>query len=179
MATYSESFKGWLDINNDGVLDSATEEIFSDNSLTNHNGWFTIPDANAVYGQPLRLRIASDYQNNPTPTPCLDLRFGQVEDYSVFLQFYDGINTLSSEIGFVVYPNPYDQSTNIEYNLKSSSKVSVEVYDVLGSKVETFASSDMQAAGKHNYQFSGKSAGIYYVKITANGTSAIQKIVKM
>ncbi|MBL0104806.1 MAG: T9SS type A sorting domain-containing protein [Bacteroidetes bacterium] len=177
--TYSEAFKGWLDINNDGVLDPATEEIFSDNSLTTHNGWFSIPDAGAVYGQPLRLRIASDYQSNPTPTPCLDLQFGQVEDYSVFLQFYDGINTLSSEIGFVVYPNPFDQSTNIEYNLKSSSKVSVEVYDVLGSKVETFATSDMQAAGKHTYQFSGKSAGIYYVKITANGTSAIQKIVKM
>jgi hypothetical protein len=177
--TYSEALKAWLDINNDGVLDPATEEIFTDVALTNHTGYFNIPATNAVYGQPLRLRIASDYQANPTPTPCLDLQFGQVEDYSVFLQFYDGVNSLSSEIGFVVYPNPFDQSTNIEYNLKASSKVSVEVYDVLGSKVETFASADMQTTGKHTYQFSGKSAGIYYVKITANGTSAIQKIVKM
>ncbi|MFN8166031.1 MAG: PKD domain-containing protein [Bacteroidia bacterium] len=177
--TYSESFKMWLDINNDGTLDPATEEIASDNALTNHSGWFTIPDAGAVFGQPLRLRIASDYTANPTPTPCLDLQYGQIEDYSVFLQFYDGINELSKDIAFMVYPNPFDHSTNIEYNLQSTSKVSVEVFNVLGSKVISYAMNEMQQSGKHSYSFSPEAVGVYYVKITSNGKSAIQKIVKM
>ena len=166
-------------MNDDGTLDPVTELIYSDSALTNHQSTISIPDAGTVFGSPLRLRVATDFVNNPVPTPCLDLQYGQIEDYSIFVTFYDGIEQLASEIGFSVYPNPYDQSASIEYTLKNSSKVSVEVYNIMGSKVQNFAANELQSAGKHTYQFNGNASGVYYVKVTADGKTAVQKVVKM
>lgn len=177
--TYAERVKAWLDMNNDGVLDPATEQIYSDSALTTHAVQTFVIPAGTVYNQPLRLRVASDYTGNPSPTPCLDLQFGQVEDYSVFVSFYDGVTEFSNEIGFSVYPNPFDQSSSIEYTLKNSSKVTVEVYNIMGSKIQNFVANELQTAGKHTYQFNGQAAGVYYVKVTADGKTAVQKVVKM
>ncbi len=177
--TYAERVKIWLDLNDDGTLDPVTELIFSDSALTTHTGTYSIPDVGTVLGSPLRMRVATDYVGNPSPTPCLDLQFGQIEDYSIFVSFYDGIEQFNREIGFSVYPNPYDQSASIEYNLKNNSKVSVEVYNMMGSIVHSFAAGEVQSAGKHTYNFSGNASGVYYVKVTADGKTAVQKIVKM
>ncbi|MBK6988593.1 MAG: PKD domain-containing protein [Bacteroidetes bacterium] len=177
--TYAERVKIWLDLNDDGTLDPVTELIFSDSALTTHTGTYSIPDVGTVLGSPLRMRVATDYVGNPSPTPCLDLQFGQIEDYSIFVSFYDGIEQFNREIGFSVYPNPYDQSASIEYNLKNTSKVSVEVYNMMGSIVHSFAAGEVQSAGKHTYNFSGNASGVYYVKVTADGKTAVQKIVKM
>ena len=166
-------------MNDDGTLDPVTELIFSDSALTTHTGTYSIPDVGTVLGSPLRMRVATDYVGNPSPTPCLDLQFGQIEDYSIFVSFYDGIEQFNREIGFSVYPNPYDQSASIEYNLKNTSKVSVEVYNMMGSIVHSFAAGELQSAGKHTYNFSGNASGVYYVKVTADGKTAVQKIVKM
>ncbi|MBK8584308.1 MAG: PKD domain-containing protein [Bacteroidetes bacterium] len=177
--TYAERVKIWLDLNDDGTLDPVTELIFSDSALTTHTGTYSIPDVGTVLGSPLRMRVATDYVGNASPTPCLDLQFGQIEDYSIFVSFYDGIEQFNREIGFTVYPNPYDQSASIEYNLKNTSKVSVEVYNMMGSIVHSFAAGELQSAGKHTYNFSGNASGVYYVKVTADGKTAVQKIVKM
>jgi hypothetical protein len=132
-----------------------------------------------VYGQPIRLRIASDYSGNPSPEPCLDLQFGQVEDYSVFLTLPIGLGEIGIETGFNVYPNPFTQSTSIEYNLKKSSEVSVEVYNILGNKVSSFAAAELQSSGKHTYEFGNQPSGIYFVKLTVDNKSAVSKIVRM
>lgn len=179
-ATYIEIVKAWLDMNNDGVFDSINELLYIDTALVNHTGTLWIPSLPTnVYGEPLRLRIASDYSGNPTPQPCSDLQFGQVEDYSVFLSIYDGVNELSKETNFNVYPNPFDNTASIDYSLKNSSKVSVEVYNILGDKVNVLVNSEIQSAGKYSYNFSGQSSGVYFVKLTVDGSSLTSKVVKM
>ena len=179
--TYAETVKIWLDMNNDGILDPATEQLYVDsNNLTFHAGSLFIPSRSTnVYGEPLRLRVASDYSGNPTPEPCLDLQFGQVEDYSVFLNFFDAVSELHEEASFNVYPNPFDRSTSIDYTLRNSSHVSLEVYNILGEKVSMFLSDESQQSGKHSYQFIGKPSGVYFVKLTVNGKTAVEKIIKM
>ena len=178
---YVETVKAWLDMNNDGILDANTEQIYLDSAvLRNHSGTFTIPALPTnVYGEPLRLRLASDYSGNPDPQPCLNLLFGQVEDYSVFLQFYDGVNEFNRETSFNVYPNPFGLSTNIEYNLKNSSEVSIEVFNIVGEKVNCLATTEIQPPGKHSYQFNGEPAGVYFVKLTVDDKSSVKKIMKM
>jgi PKD repeat protein len=178
--TYDERVKIWLDMNGDGALDAVNELIYEDIAIPTHTGTINIPSyPTNAYGVPLRLRIASDYTGNPTPEPCLDLQFGQVEDYSVFLNFFTDVNELNNETGFNVYPNPFDMATNIEYNLKNSGLVTVEVFNVVGEKVNSFASTEHQSPGKHSYQFNNASSGIYFVKLSVDGKSSIKKIVKM
>ena len=176
--TYSELVRAWIDWNDDGVLDSLTEQIFADSALTFHLGNFTIP-ANAVEGQPLRLRLASDFSGNPTPMPCLDLNFGQIEDYAVFVEDGTSVGSVVNDIAFNVYPNPFTRITTIDYSLIGSAKVSLEVFNLIGEKVKVFSLDEKQSAGAHNYTFDNAGNGIYFVKLTIDGTSVVQKIVKM
>ena len=178
-SSYVESVKAWLDLNNDGILDPVNELIFADSAvILNHSGTVMLP-GNTVTGAPLRLRVASDYSGNPSPEPCLDLQFGQVEDYAVFVIFDDAVKNIAQQTGFIVYPNPFGSSTNIEYNLKNTASVSVEVFNMIGEKVTDFSLNERQFTGKHNYRFDAKASGVYYVKLSVDGVTTVQKIVKM
>jgi PKD repeat protein len=178
---FPESVKMWIDLNDDGMLDSLTEILYSDSAvLAFHSGTFTIPhQASNAYGPPLRLRISSDFSGNPQPTPCTNLQMGQAEDYSIFLGYYNGTNEIERETGFNVYPNPFSESSTIDYKLRQSSKVSVEIFNLLGDNIGAFASDEIQSAGKHTYQFNKQASGIYFIKLTVDGKSSVKKIVKM
>ncbi|MBP6334426.1 MAG: T9SS type A sorting domain-containing protein, partial [Bacteroidia bacterium] len=178
--TYTELVRAWIDWNNDGVIDSTAELIFADSALTTHQGNFTIPAVALPHiGQPLRLRIASDFSGNPTPTPCLDLSFGQVEDYAVFVALGTGINNPTALVTFNVFPNPFTKSTSIDYSLNSNSKVSLEVFNLIGEKVKVFILDENQSTGNHHYAFDNAENGVYFVKLTIDGSTTTQKIVKM
>ncbi|REJ80905.1 MAG: PKD domain-containing protein [Bacteroidetes bacterium] len=176
--TYDEIVKVWIDWNNDGILDSLTEEVFGDTALTFHSGSFTIPPG-AVIGQPLRLRVASDFSGNPGPTPCLDLQFGQVEDYSVFVDIGSAVPQLLPNVPFSVYPNPFSKDASVEYSLNAASQVSIEIFNMLGEKIRSVVSDEKQNAGKHQYSVDGMDNGVYFIRLSVNGASATQKIVKM
>ncbi len=176
--TYEEVVKAWIDWNNDGVLDNVSELVFSSTALVNHLGNFTVP-ANAVIGQPLRLRLASDFSGNPTPTPCLDLSFGQVEDYAVFVAMGTSVDNPASQVPFSIYPNPFTGISNISYSLNSSADVSLEVYNLIGEKVKVFVLDENQSAGQHQYSLDNMENGVYFVTLSVNGSSVTQKVVKM
>ncbi len=73
--------KIWIDFNNDGVLDDATELVFTALNTSNPSGTINIPGT-AVQNTPLRMRITSDMVG-ATITPCSDNSLGQTEDYGV------------------------------------------------------------------------------------------------
>jgi PKD repeat protein len=178
---YAEAISAYIDLDNNGSLDSTWEEIYLDpGSLTFHTGTVTIPDyPTNVYGAPLRMRILTEYNGNFIPGPCRDLQFGQAEDYSIFLSMFTGVKEPEAIAGFNVYPNPFSNSATIDYRLNANSLVTLEVYDVMGKNVKTFAASEMQQGGKHSYNFSEQSGGIYFVKLAVDGKSSVKKIIKM
>ncbi|HSI90542.1 MAG TPA: GEVED domain-containing protein, partial [Adhaeribacter sp.] len=56
-----ENVRVWVDLNNNGTFEAATELVFSSNNARNHAGSFAIPVAAAVVkNQVLRLRVSSD-----------------------------------------------------------------------------------------------------------------------
>ncbi len=75
----------WIDFNNDGTLDDATEKIAETNGTMSINQSVVIP-ASAVLNTPLRLRVSADYDFLGTPNPCSDLEYGQAEDYTVVVE---------------------------------------------------------------------------------------------
>lgn len=81
---YAEYWKAWVDLNKDGDLLDAGEEVYSSGRAlsTVATGNLTIP-ASAPAGK-TRLRIAMRY--NAAPVPCGSFNYGEVEDYSVRLQ---------------------------------------------------------------------------------------------
>ncbi|MBN4049650.1 DUF1573 domain-containing protein [Bacteroidales bacterium AH-315-N07] len=80
-----EHVRVWIDYDNDGTFNATTELVFSDSARTDHSGTVTIP-ASAVQETPLRMRVASSVYWDPAPAPCVDVNYGQFEDYTVLIK---------------------------------------------------------------------------------------------
>ncbi len=71
------------------------------------------------------------------------------------------------------FPNPFNPSTSISYNLPFDASVSLRVYDMLGREVRSLVN-DRQSAGAYSYRFdaSNLASGIYFYVLKANGNGA-------
>ncbi len=78
------------------------------------------------------------------------------------------------------YPNPFNPSTNIRFALPARSEVRLEVFDMLGRKVET-AFNGVKAAGSHIVTFdaSGLASGVYIYKLSTATQVVAKKMLLM
>jgi hypothetical protein len=69
-------------------------------------------------------------------------------------------------------PNPFSNSTQIEYTLPESGKVRLSVVDLLGQEIEVLVNQS-QSAGSYTVQYNaaGVAPGVYIYKITVQGES--------
>ncbi len=76
------------------------------------------------------------------------------------------------------YPNPFNPSTIINYEIPTSSLVTLKVYDLLGREVTTLVN-EIKPAGKYNITFDASkySSGVYFYRIEAGEFSQIKKMV--
>lgn len=75
------------------------------------------------------------------------------------------------------YPNPFNPSTTIEFNLPVSSKVTLNIYNILGEKVATLVNKNLNS-GTHKYNFnaSNLSSGIYIYSLKSKDFSQVKKM---
>jgi len=66
------------------------------------------------------------------------------------------------------YPNPFNSTTVIEYALPVSSRVTLDVHNILGQKVETCVDG-FQQPGYYSFLWYApdKASGIYFYRLTA------------
>ena len=78
------------------------------------------------------------------------------------------------------YPNPFNPTTTIVYEINTNDLVNISVYDVLGRNMETLVN-NTKTLGSHSviWNASNYSSGIYYVKMVSGDVSQMQKIVLM
>jgi len=85
------------------------------------------------------------------------------------------VNNISSKIPekyflYQNYPNPFNPRTNIKYQITKEQMVILNIYDVLGRKVETIINQS-QKPGVYEISFDGGklSSGIYFYSLFAGG----------
>jgi len=76
------------------------------------------------------------------------------------------------------YPNPFNPSTTINYQLPENGFVTIKVYDILGKEVATLVNENKQA-GYHKIDFDGSklTSGIYIYTIKANNFAQSKKMI--
>jgi hypothetical protein len=76
------------------------------------------------------------------------------------------------------FPNPFNPSTTIKYEIPITSKVVLKVYDLLGSEVAVLVD-EVKEAGYHKVNFDGTGlvSGIYIVRIQADNFIRSKKMI--
>lgn len=76
------------------------------------------------------------------------------------------------------YPNPFNPTTNISFNLAEAANVSIDVFSVIGQRVMSIPAQQMSAGSNLNIQVdaSNLTSGLYIYRVTAN--SATNSFVK-
>lgn len=77
------------------------------------------------------------------------------------------------------YPNPFNPVTNIHYQVPNSSKVSLQVFDIMGRLVQTLVDEN-QNAGKYQVKFNGAqlASGIYFYRLKA-GKNTLSRMLTL
>lgn len=90
----------------------------------------------------------------------------------------DPVNPLPLSFDLSAYPNPFNPSTTITFNLPQAKHVSLMVFDVTGRMVIELAD-ERFLAGSHSVAFNGSDlpSGIYFARLNAGNVQRIQKMV--
>ncbi|MEE9554235.1 MAG: right-handed parallel beta-helix repeat-containing protein [candidate division Zixibacteria bacterium] len=141
------------------------------------------------------FHLMSTECGDPYDSPCVDM--GHPDSLDATLDCFLGLGTVRSDMGaygggaesqtnidtrdielparFILsqnYPNPFNAVTIISYSLPEPSEVVIEIYDILGRKVETLAEGQ-QPAGQHQaiWDADDVSSGVYFYGIQAGDFS--------
>ncbi|HEX2898026.1 MAG TPA: T9SS type A sorting domain-containing protein, partial [candidate division Zixibacteria bacterium] len=138
-----------------------------------------------VSGQSVTFRgsVLKPSKVNETAT-CLNESFDGCDPFAALGRTFDdkyvtGTNAASGEEEFVDegllpeefgleqnYPNPFNPSTEISFRLPQATHVTIEVYNVMGQRVETLLD-EIREAGVHTVIWDGSksSSGVYFYRL--------------
>ena len=87
-----------------------------------------------------------------------------------------------SPIAYQNFPNPFNSSTTIEFDLSERSRVDLKIYDIRGRLVKNLVSKEFPA-GLNQLLWNGKNdagrnitSGIYFYKFTSGPTVSIRQM---
>ena len=123
-----------------------------------------------------------------------EMQFGITDIQDITLDFwmemsYSGPLAIAGEIGLQpgqfklhqAYPNPFNPTTTLKYEMGSAGPVSINVFDVSGHKIRSLYNG-IQIPGLHKVRWDAKndngrsmSSGVYLFKVNVNGKTHTAK----
>lgn len=172
---------------------SGVEAIFPTNDASIIFTFNTEYDTSTVEGSYLNYPVGIEYIGDKYKTitlsyPLYYMKFDDAKSLidTIFQNKFNtsGIfetkqNNIQSEY-VKIYPNPFIESTKIEYYIPTSSNVSIEIYDSFG-KIVKIPLSKFQSSGHYSItiNYEDLMPGIYYCIIKTQNYSKTSKIVKL
>ena len=140
----------WIDYDQNGTFDDATERVDLLNADPDATGSITIP-ADAKLGK-TRMRVRTNYST--LASACGNTSFGQVEDYSIIIDVALATSSIN-KTAVSVYPNPFQDVLKIS-DVKGVKSISIS--DISGRQVKS-----MKASTELN--LSDLKTGLYIVNL--------------
>jgi protocatechuate 3,4-dioxygenase beta subunit len=177
----------WVDQNRNGLFESA-EKLVNDRSVETGEYVLALQSGAMATSGVTYMRVRLSTQSGVGAIGlALD---GEVEDYKVVVDAAkaggggglptsdDGDETVPTSFALHQnYPNPFNPSTVIPYDLASTGRVRITVYDVTGRPVATLLDAQ-QNGGRHQLAFNavGLPSGVYMVRLEAGGQVMVRKL---
>ena len=78
------------------------------------------------------------------------------------------------------FPNPFNPSTTINYQIPKDGMVTIKIYDILGREIRTLVN-EYKPAGRYNITFnaSNLASGVYIYQLKSGSFVASKKLVLM
>ncbi|MBD3232192.1 MAG: T9SS type A sorting domain-containing protein, partial [candidate division Zixibacteria bacterium] len=114
-----------------------------------------------------------DYPNDPCDSASFGFTVsgGRVDNGSNEWLLEGGFGAADGQPANVLvgaYPNPFNATVTINYSLPVEANVTLEIYNLLGRKVEALVN-EVVSAGSHTARWDASeyASGIYYYKLAA------------
>jgi len=140
------------------------------------------PVADWVPTWPLAETEALKYSNTSLLTASTDGR--PVGDPGWFNGGYTGVEEAAAQVPakFALseaYPNPFNPSTNVKFNLNKDGNVSLKIYNVMGELVKTIIDNEYRTAGEYisNINMNNLSSGVYFFTVSQGGQQLTKKMM--
>ena len=130
---------------------------------------------------PLPERSALVYSNQTLKTGATD---GTAIGDTNFTSSLTAVEQIPSTVPnqfklYDAYPNPFNPSTNIKFNLAKSGYVSLKVYNMIGQLVRTIVDNVYKNKGAYEYNVSmdNLSSGVYFYTLTQGSQTLTKKMM--
>ncbi|HKJ80449.1 MAG TPA: SdrD B-like domain-containing protein, partial [Ignavibacteriaceae bacterium] len=93
----------------------------------------------------------------------------------------DNVNNIPKEFSLALnYPNPFNPSTTIQFNVAKQEHITLVIYNLLGQEVKKLVDGEMNV-GKHSITFNANNlaSGIYFYKLIGNSVNITRKMILM
>jgi hypothetical protein len=190
----SDMGENWRQINNNLPRNNESFFIYgiAINPYNNSNIYvnscfcgFYVSDNRGENWRPLNEGLNINYSGGMTVIDPLDTNqiFLATLGYSVWSihRSADGINCQNIPLEFSLspnYPNPFNSSTTIRYTIPVSGPVTLDIYDILGRKVQTLLDIS-QPAGEYRavWQADKVSSGMYFYRLQTGEKTVSRQMI--
>ena len=172
------------------LYDGNDYEIYINGELdafTTHSGLIMTTPIDLMIGQVLPGNIQYNFKG-----VLDDIRiYNYALSYSSIKSLYDFVTDIEDNQEVVLpknfgltqnFPNPFNNQTNIEFQISSQSSIKLEIFNILGQKVKTLIDED-KSPGYYAIQWNGKNdlsdsmnSGIYFIKFSTGKFTETKKM---
>ena len=169
---YSNQYiRVWIDLNDDYVFDTNSDELILDNHLIAAVGTSTIQvtiPSDANLGSHV-MRAKANWNSIVPDDACEVTSYGETEDYTVNIVESLGINDVELA-DLRIYPNPVD-GNYVTIKSPIGGDKQIELFDINGRRVlSTIITGD-------TLDISSINTGFYMVEVTINGYKKVSKLI--
>ncbi len=144
------------------------------------NNGATVGIQNQDHSDGLQYAYGMNYPEAATPLEAgLAIRFTTYPPESAIpVKDENGTPLPSSFKMYPVYPNPFNPSATMKFDLPSSANLRISLFDILGREVAVLMDGEVHA-GQHRVVFDGSqlSSGMYFVQMEASSFKSVRKVM--
>ncbi len=145
--------------------------VGNDISMMLSSGPLTIPSGDSVKVA-FAIMAGTDLASIQASASAADIKYATL---NTIVPLHELIPSLSQN-----FPNPFKESTTIQYTVTGNNAVIIELFDVVGQKVRTLVDA-VQQEGDYSINVSGNGLGdgVYYCRMITGELNQVIRLIKM